>query len=215
MKAPDGRWSIGKLLLLTGARRDEVAGMKWSELDLAARVRSLPAARTKNKQDQAIPLSDAAMSVIKGLPRIGEQKGLVLRTTGATPVSGFSRAKAAIGKTVLEVMRKETEARGDEAGRRQSIGPSMIFAGARNHLQKLGVKLEVTEAVLNHVSGSRAGIVEFISVTIGRPRSASPRRLGAARNDRRGRAVGDNVTPLRRPHTLAPSEARQADITDT
>jgi hypothetical protein len=26
-------------------------------------------------------------------------------------------------------------------------------------LQKLGVKLEVTEAVLNHVSGSRAGIV--------------------------------------------------------
>ena len=26
-------------------------------------------------------------------------------------------------------------------------------------MQKLGVKLEVTEAVLNHVSGSRAGIV--------------------------------------------------------
>lgn len=41
---------IGKLLLLTGARRDEVASMEWRELDLEARVWRLPKERTKNKR---------------------------------------------------------------------------------------------------------------------------------------------------------------------
>ena len=48
--------SIYKLLLLTGARRAEVAGMKWSELDLDAGVWMLPGARAKNGRDHRIPL---------------------------------------------------------------------------------------------------------------------------------------------------------------
>jgi integrase len=149
--------SIGKLLLLTGARRDEVAGMRWSELELAARVWSLPAARTKNKRDHEIPLSDAAMQIIQDLPRVGDGKaGLVFSTTGRTQVSGFSRVKTAIDKTILETMRAE----GDPA-----VKPPehWTFHDLRRtlatNLQKLSVRLEVTEAVLNHISGSRAGIV--------------------------------------------------------
>ena len=154
---------IGKLLLLTGARLGEAGGMRWSELDLAARVWRLPASRVKNARAHEVPLSDAAVEIIQGLPRIGDVKdGYVFTTTSFSPVSGFSRAKRAIDRTIIEIMREEAEARGNN--------PDSVTAllGWRLHdlrrtvatsLQKLGVRLEVTEAILNHVSGSRAGIV--------------------------------------------------------
>ncbi len=141
---------IGKLLLLTGARRNEVAGMTWGELDLAGRVWTLAAARTKNKRDHVIPLSDAAVDIVKDLPRI-EGGRFIFSTTGRTPVSGFSKAKAKIDTAVLALRRDE------------AVTPSWTLHDIRRtvatNLQKLGVRLEVTEAVLNHVSGSRAGIV--------------------------------------------------------
>jgi len=65
---------IGQFLLLTGARRDEVAGMKWNELDLGARVWSLPKSRTKNKRDHEIPLSDTAVQILDD-PGIPENPG--------------------------------------------------------------------------------------------------------------------------------------------
>jgi integrase len=111
---------IGQLLLLTGARRDEVAGMKWSELDLEARVWPLPKTRTKNKRDHEVPLSDAAVSIIRGLPRLdGAKGGFVFSTTGKTAVSGFSRAKLAIDKVALELAKEkeQAEAQGEDRER--------------------------------------------------------------------------------------------------
>src|SRR5271165_2903366 len=101
--------AIGKLLLLTGARRDEAASMRWGEIDLAARTWTLPASRTKNKRPHEIPLTDAAVEIIEGLPRIHGKAGLVFSTTGATAVSGFSRAKATIDRTVLELAKEQAE----------------------------------------------------------------------------------------------------------
>jgi integrase len=153
---------IGQLLLLTGARRDEVAGMTWSELDLDARVWSLPKSRSKNKRDHQIPLSEAAIRLIEGLPRIGEAKSFVFTVTGKTPVSGFSRFKKSVDRTILETLREDAEARGDDP---QQVRPPEhwiihdLRRSVATNLQKLGVRLEVTEAVLGHVSGSRAGIV--------------------------------------------------------
>jgi integrase len=135
---------IGQLLFLTGARKSEVADMRWSELDLAARVWLLPKSRSKNKREHQIPLSEAAARILEGLPRIGSAKGLVFTTTGETPVSGFSRAKATVDRTMM------------------APAPWTIHDIRRSvatNLQKLGVRLEVTEAILGHVSGSRAGIV--------------------------------------------------------
>ena len=137
---------FGKLLLLTGARRAEVAGMRWSEVDLAAKTWTLPGARTKNGHEHVVPLSDAAMRVLQDLPRIGDKPdGFIFTTTGKTPVSGYSHAKAAIDRAVSA-----------------EVAPWALHDLRRTvatNLQKLGVRLEVTEAVLNHVSGSRAGIV--------------------------------------------------------
>jgi integrase len=144
-----------RLLVLTGARLREVAGMQWSELDLSARTWALPAARTKNKRQHVVPLSDTAVEILARLPRVEGQR-FVFSTTGRTPVSGFSKAKAEIDKAVLEIARRE-------AGEEAAPIPRWTFHDVRRsvatNLQKLGVRLEVTEAVLNHVSGSRAGIV--------------------------------------------------------
>ncbi len=153
---------VGKLLLLTGARRDEVASMRWSEIDLAARTWTLPGSRTKNKQPHEIPLSDAAVGIIEALPRIEGKSGLVFSVTGRTPVSGFSRAKLSIDRAILEIMRDEAEAHGDDPAEMKGPAHWTIHDLRRTvatNLQKLGVRLEVTEAVLGHVSGSRAGVV--------------------------------------------------------
>ena len=136
--------------------------MEWREVDLAARTWTLPAARSKNKRVHQVPLSDAAVEMIAALPRIEGRAGLVFTTTGRSAVSGFSKAKAAIDATILELMRAEAEAAGADPADVKAP-EHWIFHDLRRStatgLQKLGVRLEVTEAVLNHVSGSRAGIV--------------------------------------------------------
>ena len=86
-------WPFGplvKLLLFTGQRRDEIASLQWSELDLGKRTWTLPREKAKNNRAHEIHLSDAAVEVLKSLPRTG---ALVFTSTGSTAVSGFSRAK--------------------------------------------------------------------------------------------------------------------------
>ena len=85
-----------KLLLLTGQRRGEVAGMRWDELrDLQTSVAlwEIPGSRTKNHLAHHVPLSPQAAAIILATPRIGP---FVFSSTGDTPVSGFSKAKARI-----------------------------------------------------------------------------------------------------------------------
>jgi integrase len=152
--------SIGKLLLLTGARRDEIAEGSWSEIDLEARTWTIPRTRTKNEEAHEIPLSDTALDILRDLPRIAGKLDLVFTTTGRTAVSGFSKAKAAIDAAVLEILKEKTRDRGEDA---DAAFPHFTLHDLRRtvatNMQKLGVRLEVTEAVLNHMSGSRAGIV--------------------------------------------------------
>ena len=96
-------WPFGplaKLLLLTGARRDEVAQLPWSEIDLKARMWTLPALRAKNEHVHEIPLSDAAVAILESLPRVAGSPGYIFTTTGASPVSGFSKAKKQFDKLI-------------------------------------------------------------------------------------------------------------------
>ncbi|MEL7684417.1 tyrosine-type recombinase/integrase [Citromicrobium bathyomarinum] len=154
--------SFTRLLLLTGQRRSEVAGMNWTELDRKAATWTIPIARAKNKAAHIVPLSEAVMAELDTLAarspgaQITEDKkawptaGFVLTTNGRSPISGFSKAKA---KLDLKV----TKANGGQplpAWRIHDLRRTVATG-----LQKLGVRLEVTEAVLNHISGSRSGIV--------------------------------------------------------
>lgn len=151
---PDLGWPFEpyfKLLILTAQRRDEVARIDWSELSRAEKQWVLPGRRTKNSKAQQLPLSQMAIAVIDDVAG-GESwpvKGLVFSTTGKTPISGFSKAKKRLDE-------KLSDALGD---RFTSWRAHDIRRTVATGLQRLGVRLEVTESVLNHVSGSRSGIV--------------------------------------------------------
>jgi integrase len=140
-----------QLLLLTGQRREEVASLAWDELNRADTVWCLPASRSKNKKGHLVPLSRGAVALIDGIAG-GENwpaSGLVFSTTGRTAPSGFSKAK----RRLEDVLTKNA--------------PSSTYGSWRLHdirrtvatgLQSLGVRFEVTEAILNHLSGARGGI---------------------------------------------------------
>jgi integrase len=147
---------IGKLLLLTGARRDEIAEGMWGEIDSVAKTWTIPATRTKNAEAHEIPLGDTALEILNGLPRIGWKSAFVFTTTGRSPVSGFSKAKRAVDAAVLGFLK---ENRGDDTEPLPHWTLHDLRRTVATNLQQLGVRLEVTEAVLNHTSGSRAGIV--------------------------------------------------------
>jgi len=128
-----------KLLVLTGQRRGEIAGLSWSEIDLDKQLISLPRERVKNNRVHQIPLSPQAVAVIEALPRTGEY----LFSLGRHPTNGFARAKERLDKLCLV----------------KDWTLHDIRRCVASGLARLGVNLAVTEKVLNHVSGSFAGVV--------------------------------------------------------
>jgi integrase len=87
--------SVFKLLLLTGQRLYEVAGMTWGELDLDNRVWQLPAERVKNGRQHEVALSDLAMEILRGLPPIDDSVFVFPSTDPTKPVSGFNLRQTA------------------------------------------------------------------------------------------------------------------------
>ena len=143
--------ALVRLLIITGQRRDEVAGLSWRELDQDRREWILPSGRTKNGQVHAVlPLNELAVSELDD--RCGSERwprtGLVLTTNGKTPVSGFSRAKARLDRLIAQ-----HSVDGMPSWRLHDL--RRTFA---TNMQRLDVRFEVTEALLNHVSGSKSGV---------------------------------------------------------
>lgn len=144
-----------RLLVLTGQRLKELAGLNWSELDRAGRMMTLPASRAKNGRAVDVPLSDFVVAELDGVAGSENwpSKGLVFTTTGKTPLSGFSRAKRQIDALIIKLLEKRTDDRVVAPWRYHDL--RRTFATG---MQRLGVRFEVTEALLNHVSGSRSGV---------------------------------------------------------
>jgi integrase len=135
--------------------------MVWPEIDQARKQWVLPGARSKNGLPNLVPLSATAMSIIADLPALPGQAGLLFTTTGETPVSGFSRVKARLDASMLDLMRRDAIEAGD-AGDAVTLEPWVLHdlrRTAATGLQRLKFPTEVVEAVLNHQSGSKAGIV--------------------------------------------------------
>jgi integrase len=166
--APYG--SIVRLLVLTGQRRGEVGGMNWGEVSDDLSTWTMPSERTKNGMAHVVPLSGPARDLLRGLlpedateanDAMGERRAsgaLALPGLLGTPFAGWSKAKAALDKAMVEARKKAAKETGTVPA---SIVPWSIHDLRRTvatGLQRLGVRLEVTEAVLNHISGSRAGV---------------------------------------------------------
>ena len=58
-----------QMLLLTGQRRGEVAGARWSEFDLAAKTWTVPPERFKSNSVHVVPLTDDVLALLATLPR--------------------------------------------------------------------------------------------------------------------------------------------------
>lgn len=137
---------LGMVLLLTGQRLNEIACM--STLEVVGKMLELPSDRTKNGRPHDVPLSDAVIEVLGRRPCVPVPKkkhGYYFTTNDIAPVSGFSKARLAIHEKMGEDV------------------PHWTFHDLRRTLatrmEGMGVPISVTEAILNHVSGSKSGIV--------------------------------------------------------
>ena len=129
---------IVRLLLLTGQRRNEIGGLRWSEIDLAANVIRLPPERTKNKRPHEVPLAPQAREIIERQRRRNDREFLF----GLTGFTGWAEGKAALD-------------------RRLRLPPWRLHDLRRTcatGLAEIGVLPHIIEAILNHVSGHRAGV---------------------------------------------------------
>jgi integrase len=144
--------------------------MTWGEISDDLSTWAMPGERTKNGVSHVVALSDPARDLVRELlPEDAAEAKRVManrRATGAlvlpglvgTPFAGWSKAKAALDKAVVGARAKAAVVSGTSPA---SIVPWSIHDLRRTvatGLQRLGIRLEVTEAVLNHISGSRAGI---------------------------------------------------------
>jgi len=87
-----------RLLLLTGARKSEVAGAQWSEFDLARKLWTVPPERFKSNATHMVPLPEQAVAVLKSLPHFTKGDHLFTTTFGEKPIAGFSKGKARLDK---------------------------------------------------------------------------------------------------------------------
>jgi integrase len=147
---PDDHFgAIIKLLALTGARANEIAALRWNEVHDSTIV--LPAERTKNSRSHIIPLSEPARSIINAQPRRTNADGKTREL-----VFGFGEgAFAGWGKCRERLNERITKATGKALSH---WTPHDLRRTAATMMAELGVQPHVIEAVLNHVSGHRAGV---------------------------------------------------------
>lgn len=150
--------SMVHMLILTGQRLREVSHVDWSELDRGARQWVIPRERTKNRREHLVPLNQAAIATLDNLAGVaGEtederkwpRSGLVFSHGKGKQISGFSKAKARLDK-MLTATTEPPVRPWRQHDLRRTVATNM---------QRLGVRFEVTEAILNHVSITQGGII--------------------------------------------------------
>jgi integrase len=188
--ASEAAWpfaSVYKLLLLTGARREEVAAMRWPELDFEKGVWGLPSredfvlkrrrrnktewieGRTKNTRAHRVPLPPMAIALLDRATIAMAKAGgyypldsdLVFSTTGNTPPSGFSKAKHQLDLRMAELLgsKWDEKAGGFVGGKFKPWRVHDLRRTCATGMENLGIDTRVVETALNHVSGTKAGIV--------------------------------------------------------
>jgi integrase len=128
--------------MLTGARREEIGGLRWSEVDLDKALITLPPGRTKTAREHVVPLSTLALEVIEAQPR--RDRAHVFGAGGQHGYKGFSQGKA-------------------ELDARTKIEPPWVIHDLRRTVStklngELGIQPHVVEAVLGHHQGGIASI---------------------------------------------------------
>lgn len=144
-KAQEHPWLFGpimQLLILTGQRRGEIGGLRWSWIDEDDQTITLPAAFTKNRQTHRFPYGAKVAELLTTLPRLGEF-AFPARTKDGTSFNGWGKCKE----------RFDNELEGVAHYTLHDLRRTFS-----SNLAMLGVPIHVTEKLLNHKSGSISGV---------------------------------------------------------
>ena len=142
---PEGDFgSIVKILMLTGQRRNEIGGLRWSEI--AGDEIRLPAERSKNKREHVIALSAPVREILAAQPHI--RANVFGRADGAAGFNGWSAAQAALNARLPDMPHWSLH------DLRRTMATKMAEPVKDGGL---GVQPHVIEAILNHVLGGVAG----------------------------------------------------------
>lgn len=150
---PDDHFGdIVRLLALTGQRREEIGGLGWSEVNLKDDFIAFPPERVKNNRPHQLPLPPQAKAIIERQAH-RDSRDLIFGI-GAGGFSGWSDCKARLDAAILEKRR--------EIDRKAKVMPAWRLHDLRRtvaeRLTELGTLPHIIEAVLNHVSGHKAGV---------------------------------------------------------
>ena len=151
--------AIVKLLLLTGGRRAELGNLSWTEI--AGDMITIPEERSKNGREHEILLNTTARAILESQPRRNSSE-FVFGLRDDSGFSGWSKSKA------------ELDAR--LAANGAVMAPWTLHdlrrTVATNLAERLRIEPHVIEAVLNHISGHRAGVAGVYNRAIYREQKA-------------------------------------------
>jgi integrase len=135
--------ALVRLLMLSGQRRQEIAGATWSEVDLDKAVLTIGAERMKAAAAHTVPLTPTAIEILRSLPRFVAGDYVFSGRAGARPMSGFSKCKkrldAKIGQMPpysLHDLRRTVRTRLAELGVLPFIG-ELILAHAQQGVARI------------------------------------------------------------------------------
>jgi integrase len=191
--------SIIRLLMLTGQRRNEIANLQWCEVRdenftedgavIAGPAIVLPPERTKNGIKHIVPLSQPAQTVLAARLRGLNDNYVFRRKLDAPMITAWEKKRGILDRALLK--------------RGHTLAPWVLHDLRRSvatHMGEMGIQPHVIEAVLNHVSGSRAGVAGVYN----RSKLEGPKRQALAvwaehlMMHVEGRApTSDKVVPLR------------------
>jgi integrase len=149
----DDYGDIVRLLMLTGQRREEIGALRWSEIDLDKGVITLPGERIKNGRDHVIPISDAVRTILQARKRMAGRD--LVFGGGQGGFNTFARCKTRLDQSLLDARR---EAVGAEAQSMPEWRLHDVRRSVATHMAESGIQPHIVEAVLNHISGHKAGV---------------------------------------------------------
>jgi integrase len=140
----DSFGKIVRLLILTGQRREEIGGLRWSEIDRDAGTITLPTERTKNGHAHTLPITPSVALILDSVPQVaGRDHVFGIRGYGFT---GWDAAKKAL------------DARCKLKGKSAGFKLHDLRRSLASWLGEHDVEPWTIECLLNHWSGSRGGL---------------------------------------------------------
>lgn len=131
------RKQVFKLMLATGQRVEEVAGMLWSELNLVEQLWSLPSTRTKNHRAHIVPLNKVGLAILQEARALHLHDQFVFPAkcnTKPLPTDGFSQA-------LTRLLKNSTIERFDPRDLRRTF---------KTLAAKAGLSKEIRDRLQNH-----------------------------------------------------------------